>query len=353
MTPEYFRALMKSWRASLPPRSRSRTKAPKSNMRFPKHIERQYSRSLSRMFKYYTAPLMERLPAVLAQELRTDGIQMDTLMGDMENWDTHVYYNYVDPAIGAKGVEATIATYGWETSTYSQKQWKQLLSVALPDAFPLDEPWVADALDNWTKHNATLVDNAVGQFFGKTEAIVRDAVTKGRRAEDVLHDIRALDDKLTRNQAQFIARDQIGTLNGILTQKRNEAAGIDKYTWATAMDERVRGRPGGKWEYSKDTHWIMEGKLCRWDNPTVYSDDGGKSWKPRSGLKAIVTYHGKTSTGTRGTPGPKGNAGKSMVAVAPDVHPGIAPNCRCGSRAMLDDYIAELDAELRAESIVI
>lgn len=353
MTPEYFRTLMKSWRASLPPRSRSRTQAPKANMLFPKSIERRYSRALARLFRAYTTPLLERLPGMLAQELRTDGIQMDTLMGDMENWDTHVYYNYVDPAIGAKGVEATVAAYGWETSTFNQKQWKKLLSVALPDAFPLDEPWVVDALDNWAKHNATLVDNAVGQFFGKTEAIVRDAVTTGRRAEDVLHDIRALDDKLTRNQAQFIARDQIGTLNGSLTQKRNAAAGIDKYTWATAMDERVRGRPGGKWEYSKDTHWIMEGKLCRWDDPTVYSDDGGKTWKPRSTLKAIVTYHGKTSTEANGKPGPSGNKGKRMVATAPDAHPSRGKGCRCGSRAYLADYIAELDAELRAEGIVI
>lgn len=353
MTPELFRALLKASRARLPKRSRSRTKAPKGTQQFPRTVERAYSAALSRLFKAYTAPFMERIKPILENDLRRDSIQMDFLFDDLEKWDAQIYYDYQDPKpplgkAGAIGVEATVAGYGWDTTVFNEKQWRKLMEMALPDAFPLDEPWVADAMDEWTKLNAALVDKAATQFYATAETTVRSAVQTGRRAEDVMRDLKKLDASLTDTRARLIARDQIGTLNGLLTQKRNESAGIEMYTWATAMDERVRGRPGGKWEYTKETHWIMEGKLCRWDNPTVYSEDGGKTWLPRSGLKAVVTYHSKTSPGSRGTPGKASGAGKSRIAVAPDGIPGAAGwQCRCGSRPYLDAYIAELDRELQ------
>lgn len=356
MTPELFRSLLKGRLAAIPKRSRGRIKAPKGTQQFPKTVERAYAKAMSRLFKAYTAPLMERIKPILENDLRRDSVQMDFLFDDLEKWDTDIYYNYQDPTppfgkAGAVGVEATVASYGWDASLFNEKQWRKLVEMALPDAFPLDEPWVASALEDWTKLNAALVDKAATQFYATAETTVRSAVQTGRRAEEVMHDLKKLDDSLTDSRARLIARDQIGTLNGLLTQKRNESAGIGMYTWATAMDERVRGRPGGKWEYSRDTHWIMEGKLCRWDNPAVYSDDGGKTWLPRSGLKALVTYHAKTTTGSNGKPGkaslgPRQKRAPTMVATAPDGPPGIPANCRCGSRPYLDSYIEELAAEL-------
>ena len=108
---------------------------------------------------------------------------------------------------------------------------------------------------------------------------------------------------MAESRARLIARDQIGKLNSQLTRERNEALGIDKYIWSTSEDERVR-----------ESHKVMNGKLCRWDDPTVYSDDGGQTWKSRASI-----------------------GGEQE-------HPGIPVNCRCISSPFMDDLLAEIGA---------
>ena len=49
-----------------------------------------------------------------------------------------------------------------------------------------------------------------------------------------------------------------------------EEIGLDMYVWSTAFDDRVR-----------DSHALMEGLLCRWDDASVCSYDGGKTWVER------------------------------------------------------------------------
>lgn len=89
------------------------------------------------------------------------------------------------------------------------------------------------------------------------------------------------------NRAKVIARDQSSKMNTSISAMRQQAVGIDMYVWKTVRDQRVVGKPGGMYKYNPKNdkhknHYIMEGKICRWDDPTVYSDDGGKTWKART-----------------------------------------------------------------------
>lgn len=91
--------------------------------------------------------------------------------------------------------------------------------------------------------------------------------------------------KVSDNRAKVLARDQTAKMNTSISAIRQKDIGIDMYIWRTVQDERVVGTPGGK--YPKGTklhknHYVMEGKYCRWDNPNVYSDDQGKTWKNRT-----------------------------------------------------------------------
>ena len=90
--------------------------------------------------------------------------------------------------------------------------------------------------------------------------------------------------KVSDGRAKVLARDQTAKMNSAISAIRQKDVGIDKYIWTTAKDSRVVGTPGGM--YKKITalhknHYKMEGKMCRWDDPTVYSDDNGKTWKKR------------------------------------------------------------------------
>lgn len=91
--------------------------------------------------------------------------------------------------------------------------------------------------------------------------------------------------KVSDGRAKVLARDQTAKMNTSLTKVRQEKLGIEWYVWKTVEDERVVGRPGGK--YPKGTklhrnHWIMQDKICKWEDPTVYSDDEGRTWKKRT-----------------------------------------------------------------------
>lgn len=90
--------------------------------------------------------------------------------------------------------------------------------------------------------------------------------------------------KVSDGRAKVLARDQTSKMNTSLTAIRQTELGIDWYVWKTAEDERVVGRPGGLYpKISKlhRNHYLMQNLLCQWKDPSVYSDDNGKTWKKR------------------------------------------------------------------------
>lgn len=91
--------------------------------------------------------------------------------------------------------------------------------------------------------------------------------------------------KVSDGRAKVLARDQTSKMNTSISAIRQVNLGIDCYVWKTVEDERVVGKPGGV--YPKTTklhknHYIMQGLLCKWADPHVYSDDKGATWKPRT-----------------------------------------------------------------------
>jgi uncharacterized protein with gpF-like domain len=65
-------------------------------------------------------------------------------------------------------------------------------------------------------------------------------------------------------------------------RERMESVGLTMYVWETSGDERV-----------KPACNKMDGKLCLWADPTVYSRNKGKNWIPRP-KGAALTHPGET-----------------------------------------------------------
>jgi SPP1 gp7 family putative phage head morphogenesis protein len=74
---------------------------------------------------------------------------------------------------------------------------------------------------------------------------------------------------ISERHATLIARDQIGKLQGQVTQATQQAAGVVSYVWRTVDDERVRGRPGGRYPKANPSHWALDGLTFQWDHPPV------------------------------------------------------------------------------------
>ena len=90
--------------------------------------------------------------------------------------------------------------------------------------------------------------------------------------------------KVSDGRAKVLARDQTAKMNCSISALRQKAVGIDKYIWETSRDRRVVGAPGGLYKKINPlhkNHYKMQGMMCRWDDPTVYSKDKGKTWIKR------------------------------------------------------------------------
>lgn len=187
---------------------------------------------------------------------------------------------------------------------FNERQYEKGAKSVLGVEFPVGEDWWPDARELWAYNNYQTISGDMYKYVHDVNALVEKAVTSGLSVKELSKQIQALDDKLTKGRANFIARDQIGKLNGQISQMRMESVGLSMYVWETSGDERVRS-----------THRLMDGKLCRWDDATVYSDDGGKTWKDR-GSGAVI------------------------------LHPGMDYQCRCTAIAYWQELVGEADDQI-------
>lgn len=129
--------------------------------------------------------------------------------------------------------------------------------------------------------NVNLIKSIQNDFINDIGNHVRDRLYAGERSTGMIQLIHERGD-VTLNRAKFIARDQTAKLNADLNQARNADLGIDLYIWGGTDDSRER-----------DSHSVMNGMLCKYSDPTVYSDDMGKTWKKRKRIGGVELHPGK------------------------------------------------------------
>jgi len=279
-------------RSNLSPRARKQSKNPARGMvwLFPHAIERQYARELRTFLDFLSEFTIARI------------------VPRLEEWVNEMIR---DDAFGDEF--AILMNLG--VSAFNNTQFQKFIRAYI------DTPWYAqterlnEVLKVWGDTNLDLIKTLPQEHIRSVNRVVREGVLQGKKWTDIRNEIEIENKKITRARANLIARDQIGKLNGLLTEERMSDAGISMYRWSTARDERVRGREGGRYPNARPSHWAMEGKICQWDNPAVYSDDGGKTWKNRTGKMPIV-------------------------------HPGTAIQCRCTAIPFMDEVIQEIDKEI-------
>lgn len=140
---------------------------------------------------------------------------------------------------------------------------------------------INEYLDVAIKNNVALIKSIKTDYMKDIGDVLRNNLLDGARSTDLITQIKERG-QVNENRAKFIARDQTSKANADLTEIRSKALGSTTYAWSGSMDERER-----------KTHKAMEGKLCKWSDPTVYSDDNGQTWKKRSEIGAVELHPGK------------------------------------------------------------
>lgn len=140
----------------------------------------------------------------------------------------------------------------------------------------LGEPHLQEQLDGWAKTNADLIGTMKRKYLSDVQQVVARGVSSGRRHEDIAAEIQArfltktaTDGDGARRvrgvtyQARRMARDQVSKLNADLTRTRHQQLGVDRYTWRTLRDPRVRPE-----------HADREGKVFAYSNPPEDGNPG-------------------------------------------------------------------------------
>lgn len=134
--------------------------------------------------------------------------------------------------------------------------------------------------ERWARSNVKLITAMCDDHLERVADITREAVRVGSRASVVAARLQEATG-ISARKAKGIARDQIATLQGQVTQARQTRLGVERYRWRTVGDSRVR-----------TAHRQRDGKIFSWDKPP------------------------------------------------PDGHPGTPINCRCYAEPLLDDVLA-------------
>lgn len=320
---------------------------------YPHNTERKYAKRIKEILK----PLIERSNLILQANLKhwteeyvqsTQKIDaairptVDELQASIRKIDTFRSDQFPDELtiaieeleeVAKRAAEENLRTMivdvGYDTSEQNLKQWSKFSTGVLGLQFFPAEPWEADVIKTWGQTNFNLIKSLQDEYIKKLNLIVSEGVQQASTAKsleaavaDMLKESKKLSKQMItgrteivngkrvkkQGRAELIARDQVGKLTESFTRRRQLEAGIDMYIWATAGDRRVR-----------PTHKPMNGKLCRWDDPTVFSPDSGKTWVNRSTIGGV------------------------------QLHPGQDIQCRCTAIPYFDDLISETDKKIKEE----
>lgn len=116
------------------------------------------------------------------------------------------------------------------------------------------EAWLPPFMNSKIKENVNFIKTIEADYFDDIERVVNEGVQKGSSVKQIRQQLMERVE-VTQNRAQFIAIDQAGSILGQMTAQRYQDIGIDRFTWLTSKDERVR-----------ETHKELNNK------PFAYSD---------------------------------------------------------------------------------
>ncbi len=181
------------------------------------------------------------------------------------------------------GVATTISTaISYLREMKKNEASKYMKALFGQQTIPYSDDWWAEVETSLRTELTLRLRGSIAQYNDKLANFIRTAAQKGFSYEQTVAGIKDISKDISDTRAAFLARDLTGTINSMASQKMHVSVfGINTYIWVTAADERVRGTPGGPYASAIPSHYVMERVLCRWDNPLVYSLDGGATWVPR------------------------------------------------------------------------
>ena len=231
------------------------------------------------------------------------GKSFRNMVYNMEDWLSVYMPDIADlPADSNNNVILTsLSNVADDAKKYGDKEFEKAINKGINVNPPIASAWWNDMKKSWAEDNYTLIVSNAKNYVSKINTLVEQAIVNGKSPKILKDEIKKATQGLSDKHCKLLARDQMGKLNGQITQNQMQELGLDLYVWSTAYDDRVR-----------DSHALMEGLLCRWDDASVCSYDNGKTWVNRP-------------------------------AGAVQLHPGQDIQCRCVALSFFPELQAEVE----------
>lgn len=162
----------------------------------------------------------------------------------------------------------------YQNKTQFTRNFKNAFNVDLSSI--IEKEILGDTLSIAIQQNVDLITSIKNDFINDIGSNVFTNYKKGFRHSELINEIRARGN-VSYSRAKLIARDQTAKINADFEEERNKKLGFDIYKWKGTGDERER-----------DSHMVLNNMLCKYSDPTVYSDDEGKTWKKRKSIGGFI-----------------------------------------------------------------
>lgn len=241
-----------------------------------KQLEVKYRRELDALLRYMLNIALdelrepEKINDALPDYFKSLTAKMNRIFDKLDAIDLSMFANLIASRV--------VNTANNANKERFNRQASKTFGIDLKGALSSSGKAVQDQLAIDRELNASLIKSVATEFKQQILETIMTNVQSGKRSTDLITQIKERY-SVSQSRAKLIARDQTSKLNGSLVKARAQAVGSKMYTWSGAMDER-----------SRQDHKVMQGKTCKWDDPTVYSDDGGETWKKRKQIGGVEAH---------------------------------------------------------------
>lgn len=254
---------------------------------YPRRVEAGYAADLRKMVKAISEEVKQSVMPALKQELQARDFRMDSAdVPRIPFVDNLVRYDEADVGLMTQpdperldeladvlGIirrllsnllpgQSLAEQYAAATYASNEKDIAKAVtsSLGIQIALPGGD---TNLLNAWVVDNTSIIEDLQGTYLRRIQRSISDGFVKGLRYEEIAKQIQQETD-ISWRRAKNIARDQVGTLNAMVTKERNAELGVDEFIWRTMRDERVRGNPGGRYPNAKPSHHAREGQKYSW-----------------------------------------------------------------------------------------
>lgn len=256
----------------------------RSPMKYPQHLERDYTRITNAYMGLLNDTLREYTPEIkaLLAEYQRDAPDGNARTDANDKGDWQEFSRMLRRVLERAEADLEKKTANFDlirklndlenrAHKYSIREWKrvvrQTLGINIFDDY-YDGKFFRENTRQWVLQNVDLITTIPKETLKRMYNVISGGQYAGKTAAEIGRQIQA-SYNVSKSHARFIARDQMAKLNARITQQQQTDAGITEYVWRTVGDGRVR-----------ESHRHLNGKRFKYSDPPVVDPKTGRRANP-------------------------------------------------------------------------